>query len=253
MHYLAMVRRRYQEGILDEPTDFDLIESIERGSSLERYRARLRRMLASSRVIHIDDQSTYRALGRRLIAVMNPEDRNAVTILTAEFASSKIPLHILEAEHVFEEEPFPTLQPEEIMRSSGFLFTVERRRADRARAAHVLRAVSSVEPPIEIMWGRGTLKLVVAIHSRDSLKALRNYEALTVTPYIAEFSEIESLLLEEQSRFPEIDRSTMFNRRNYLGDRAKSKWTDDRDVRAAHWASHWIAVGLRRLRSLLRR
>lgn len=246
MHYLAMLRRRHLEGILGEPTDLDLIESIEKGSSLERYRVRLRRMLADSRVIHVDDYSTYRALGRRLIAVMNREDRNAVTILTAEFASSKIPEHILKAEGVFEEEPFPTLRPEEVMRSTGFLFTVERRRADRARAAHVLQAVSSVEPPIEVMWGRGTLKLVVAIHSRDSLKALAKYRALTVTPHIAEFSEIRSRLIEEQERFPDLDWSSMFNRHNYLGgDRPESVGADDRSLGASRWTSSLIAVGRR--------
>ncbi|MBY3433580.1 hypothetical protein HFN89_05405 [Rhizobium laguerreae] len=249
-HYLAMVRRRYKDGIVEPPSDFDLIESIEKGSSLERYRTRLRRMLASSRVIHVDETSIYRALGRQLIAVMNPEDRNAVTILTAQIASSKIPQHILEAEGVFEEEPFPTLRPEEIALNSGFLFTVERRRADRARAAHLLQAVSGVEPPVEIMWGRGTLKLVVCVYSRDSLKALGNFGALTVTPYIAEFSEIESHLKEEQSRFPEVGWPSSFRRRNSPDDRPESVESEDHEANTVRQTSSLVDVARKWLVSL---
>jgi hypothetical protein len=251
MHYLAMLRRRHLEGIVNEPTDYDLIESIEKGSSLEKYRARLRRMLDSSRVIHVDDRATYRVLGRRLIAVMDRRDRNAVTVLTAELVSGVVPQHILDAEGVSEEEPYATLSSEEIMRSTGFLFTVERRRADRARVSHVLRAVSSVEPPVEILWGRGTLTLVVSAHSRDSIKALRKYGGLTVTPYIAEFSEIERNVLDEQRRFPEVDWSSMLDRLNYRGARLESVEVGDRGVGATHWASRWVFVAWRWVRSLL--
>ncbi|MCS4089309.1 hypothetical protein [Rhizobium sp. BK176] len=247
MHYLAMVRRRYQEGVTEEPSDLDVIESIERGSSLERYRARLRRLLAGSRVIHKDTTSTYRALGRRLIAVMNQEDRKAITILTPELSLKSIPSEILESEGIFDEEPYQTLLPEEIERSSGFLFTVERRRADRARASRLLRTISAIEPSMEVLWGRGTLKLIVTVHSRDSLKALRKNDALTVTPYVAEFSEIQTQLKEERARFPDLDWPTLLRRHNGSDQRGESAETKTHNASAS---KRFLAVIRQRFTSL---
>jgi hypothetical protein len=203
--YFALLKARHADGLFEEPSDDELLAYISRGNSLDKFKRVLSVKLDQSKVIHTDKNASYRAIGNRLIAVMNGSDSSAVTILTAEQAGSSVPQQAMQRHGVLKENPHPTLRPAEVVVTSRCLFKIERRQADRARPTKLIRLVQSIEPEMEILSGRGTLCLVVVVHSRRSLDRLSEFSGLTVTPYFPSERDRRLLICAERERFPNED------------------------------------------------
>jgi hypothetical protein len=203
--YFALLKARHADGILEEPSDDELLAYISKGNSLDKFKRVLSVKLDRSKVIHTDKNATYRAIGNRLVAVMNGYDSSAVTILTADQARSCVPEEEMKRHGVLKQSPHPTLTGAEIVTTSRCLFKIERRQADRARPTSLIRAVKSIMPEMEILSGRGTLCLVVVVHSRLSLDRLSEFSGLKVTPYFPNERDRRLLINAERERFPDED------------------------------------------------
>lgn len=203
--YFSLLKARYAQGNFVEPTDAEILDHISKGNRLDKFKHVLEVKLRQSRAIHSDGSATYRAIGNRLVAVMNRGDTTAVTILTADQSLRYVPSKALHEHGLLEETPHPTLTAEEIAVTSRCLFKVERRQAARASAERLLRIVQSVEPEMEILSGRGTLCLVVVVHSRQSLERLSEFGGLTLTPYFPSEGERRMMINAERERFPDED------------------------------------------------
>ncbi|NTF18125.1 hypothetical protein G6L37_06880 [Agrobacterium rubi] len=237
--YFSLIKSRQAVGIHTEPSDDELLEHIGKGNSLAKFEHVLSVKLDQSRIIHSDKRATYRAIGSRLVAVMNRSDSSAVTILTAEQAKTSVPEKALKRHGVLKETPHPTLTSSEIAATSRCLFKIERRRADRARPSRLLQAVHSVEPEMEILSGRGTLCLVVVAHSRISLKRFGEFGGLTVTPYFPTDRERRLLINAERDRFPDEDWDEIARKSGYT----------IRPPRKVSTAKRWFGIARSRIRA----
>lgn len=237
--YFALIKSRHAVGLLAEPSDDELVAYISKGNSLDKFKHVLSVKLDQSRIIHSDKRATYRAIGNRLVAVMNQSDSSAVTILTADQAKTAVPEKALKRHGVLKETPHPTLTPTEVAATSRCTFKIERRRADRARPTKFLKAVQSLEPEVEILSGRGTLCLIVVVHSRLSLKRLSEFGGLTVTPYFPSDRERRLLINAERERFPDEDWDEIARKSGYT----------IRPPRHVPTARRWLGIARSRIRA----
>jgi hypothetical protein len=134
------------------------------------------------------DATNFRAAGNGLVLVTDLSDRRVMTVLTRDQAAMSVPRQVLLIEGIYDEDPLPTLSYDEIMGSSAFPYVVRGKKAGclAGRLRHIY-------PPVEIVGGKGTKEVLVAVRSRQSLEMLEREDGLKVSPYTGDMAILRGL------------------------------------------------------------
>jgi hypothetical protein len=190
MHWLSLHRRRHADGIFEDPTDWEILDHIERGVSLERLRRKFVTGLQTSRLLYRTPKADFMAIGGRLVAVVNRADNKALTVIDSEMAKASLPISSLKKNGVLTEEPAPALSEEERLASSGFRYAIGR---PGFTSAEIVDELKRIAPEIRAVALGASGEVVVIVRLRASLEAVRSSDAFTAAPYTASQDEFVKL------------------------------------------------------------
>lgn len=98
----ALYKKRRKIGqIANTLTDKDFLKHLAEGQGCRGHMATLVHRLKKSWRIHRDEESCFRLLEGKLVAVMNAADNTVVTILTQDIAQKKVPVDLTFAFEVY--------------------------------------------------------------------------------------------------------------------------------------------------------
>jgi hypothetical protein len=190
MHWLSLHRRRFADGILEDPTDWEILDHIERGVSLVRLRRKFLLGLDATRLLYSTPKADYMALGGALIAVIDRTSNKAMTVITAEMAKACMPISSLRKNGVLAEEPTRTLSEDERRASSGFRYAIRR---PSYSPREIIEALERIAPEILVVAVKADDEVVAIVRLRSSLEAVRSEDGFAAYPYAASLDEFMSL------------------------------------------------------------
>ncbi|MNU36393.1 hypothetical protein D3C71_250080 [compost metagenome] len=182
MYWLSLHRRQFAEGRVEDPTDWEILDHIERGVSLVRLRKKFLMGLRTSRHLYRTPKADFVAIGGGLVAVIDRSDGKTMTVITTEMAKSSMPISSLRRNGVLVEEPAPTLTEEERLASSGFRYAIGRTGFSRA---DLIISLKEIAPEVLVVALMPHDEVVVVVRLRASLEALRAAGGFAAMPYIA--------------------------------------------------------------------
>lgn len=190
MYWLSLHRRQFAEGKVKDPTDWEILDHIERGVSLVRLRKKFLMGLRTSRHLYRTPKADFVAIGGGLVAVIDREDGKTMTVITTEMAKSSMPISSLRRNGVLAEEPAPTLTEEERLASSGVRYAIRRTGFSRA---DLIISLKEIAPEVLVVALMPHDEVVVVVRLRMSLEAMRSAGGITATPYYMEHDEFRKL------------------------------------------------------------
>jgi hypothetical protein len=189
MLWLSLHRQRFAVGIFEDPTDGELLDHIEKGTSLERLRRKFFIGLRRSRLLHQKTKADFLAIGGRLVALVDPANDKVMTVITAEMAKNNMPISALKKSGILTEKPARTLTDDELLANTGFRYAIGRTDCDPAKITSWL---SENAPEILVVALKPPEEVIAVIRMRVSLEKARS-GGCTAVPYIASYEEFLSL------------------------------------------------------------
>lgn len=178
--FLKMVSETSQPGkSIQLPKDSDFLYWMSSQINLRTYRKTLNRQLVAADVFHRDEKAAYKVLSCGLVAVMDVENRMAISVITRETALKTVPKKVLQASGVWHMAAPTMPNKEDLYSQEPTFFQLDLSADVLGHLAHVEERLRKMRHRYQIDHLEGEY-LRIGIWTRDALIALRKMDGIEV-------------------------------------------------------------------------